>query len=163
MAYVNINLIGDFQAKLVNKGILLGLKLQNLDSSLASIRVLTYLRKTGNSLPKKIIKSKDFDKSIPLELADNVHSLIKKIEKGVDLTPYLSKNSIILNNDKKFDYLFNDWGILHLHLGKEFEDKKSKFIKRTGSLLFIIPYFDKVYLLSVFNHGDNVWSKKILV
>lgn len=64
---------------------------------------------------------------------------------------------------KKFDYLFNDWGILHLHLGKEFEDKKSKFIKRTGSLLFIIPYFDKVYLLSVFNHGDNVWSKKILV
>ncbi|RHK59054.1 hypothetical protein DW053_09480, partial [Veillonella sp. AF42-16] len=59
--------------------------------------------------------------------------------------------------------LFNDWGILHLHLGKEFEDKKSKFIKRTGSLLFIIPYFDKVYLLSVFNHGDNVWSKKILV
>ena len=89
--------------------------------------------------------------------------LIKKIEKGVDLTPYLSKNSIILNNDKKFDYLFNDWGILHLHLGKEFEDKKSKFIKRTGSLLFIIPYFDKVYLLSVFNHGDNVWSKKILV
>lgn len=97
-------MIGDFQAKLVNKGILLGLKLQNLDSSLASIRVLTYLRKTGNSLPKKIIKSKDFDKSIPLELADNVHSLIKKIEKGVDLTPYLSKNSIILNNDKKFDY-----------------------------------------------------------
>lgn len=163
MAYVNINLIGDFQAKLVNKGILLGLKLQNLDSSLASIRVLTYLRKTGNSLPKKIIKSKDFDKSIPLELADNVHSLIKKIEKGVDLTPYLSKNSIILNNDKKFDYLFNDWGILHLHLGKEFEDKKSKFIKRTGPLLFIIPYFDKVYLLSVFNHGDNVWSKKTLV
>ena len=68
-----------------------------------------------------------------------------------------------MNNDKKFDYLFNDWGILHLHLGKEFEDKKSKFIKRTGSLLFIIPYFDKVYLLSVFNHGDNVWSKKILV
>ena len=52
---------------------------------------------------------------------------------------------------------------MHLHLGKEFEDKKSKFIKRTGSLLFIIPYFDKVYLLSVFNHGDNVWSKKILV
>ena len=68
-----------------------------------------------------------------------------------------------MNNDKKFDYLFNDWGILHLHLGKEFEDKKSKFIKRTGPLLFIIPYFDKVYLLSVFNHGDNVWSKKTLV
>ena len=48
-------------------------------------------------------------------------------------------------------------------MGKEFEDKKSKFIKRTGPLLFIIQYFYKVYLLSVFNHFDNVWSKKILV
>lgn len=163
MAYVRINLIGDFEDKLVNKGRSIGLELQNLDPSLASIRVLTYLRKTGNSLPKKIIKSKDFDKSIPVELADNVHSLINKIENGVDLTPYLSKNSIILNNDEKFDYLFNDWGILHLHLGKEFEAKNPKFIKRTGPLLFIIPYFDKVYLLSVFNHRDNVWSKKILV
>ena len=163
MAYVRIDLIGDFEDKLVNKGRSIGLKLQNLDSSLASIRVLTYLRKAGNSLPKKIIKSKDFDKSIPVELADNVHSLINKIENGVDLTPYLSKNSIILNNDEKFDYLFNDWGILHLHLGKEFEAKKPKFIKRTGPLLFIIPYFDNVYLLSVFNHRDNVWSKKILV
>ena len=147
----------------MNKGRSIGLKLQNLDSSLAAIRVLTYLRKRGSGLPKKIIKSKDFDKSIPVELADNVHTLINKIENGVDLTPYLSKNSIILNNDEKFDYLFNDWGILHLHLGKDFEAKNSKFIKRTGPLLFIIPYFDRVYLLSVFNHHDNVWSKKNLV
>lgn len=147
----------------MNKGRSIGLELQNLDSSLAAIRVLTYLRKRGNGLPKKIIKSKDFDKSIPVELADNVHTIINKIENGVNLTPYLSKNSIILNNDEKFDYLFNDWGILHLHLGKDFEAKNSKFIKRTGPLLFIIPYFDRVYLLSVFNHCDNVWSKKILV
>lgn len=147
----------------MNKGRSIGLEIQNLDSSLAAIRVLTYLRKRGNGLPKKIIKSKDFDKSVPVELADNVHTLINKIENGVDLTPYLSKNSIILNNDEKFDYLFNDWGILHLHLGEDFEAKNSKFIKRTGPLLFIIPYFDRVYLLSVFNHHDNVWSKKNLV
>ncbi len=115
------------------------------------IKYFTYLRKKGTGQPYHIHKSKEF--KCPSELKYGLNQIIYILEYGGDISPYLSKQVDELENDG----MFNDWGVLHLHLGKEME-KNNKYVKRTGPLLFVYFKENNAYLINIYKHGD--WTKK---
>ena len=80
---------------------------------------------------------------------------------GGNIIPYLSKQSINLNNPG--DLMFNDWNILHIHLGKRKDKKDSRFIERTGELLFLINTETEIKVLGVYDHKPSPWTRNELL
>ena len=101
--------------------------------------------------PRKILKAKNF--SCPKELQKNLEVLENKIVKGESITNYLSKKII----DAHFsDSMLYDFGITHLHLGKEENSKDEAFVERTGKILYCVLKDDDAYFLTIDEHGK--WS-----
>lgn len=114
-----------------------------------------FKRRLIEPIPRKIFISDVF--SCPPELEPGLDILKEKIEKGEDLTPYLSKNIYKLDYN---DSLLNDWKIYHLHLGESLESD-NKFIERTGLVLFVRFDAENAYLINVMTHGS--WTKQEMV
>ena len=101
--------------------------------------------------PRKIHKSKTF--FCPKELQNNLEVLENKILKGEAITNYLSKKII----DAHFsDSMLYDFGITHLHLGKEENSKDEAFVERTGKILYCVLKDDDAYFLTIDDHKK--WS-----
>lgn len=101
--------------------------------------------------PRKIHKSKTF--FCPKELQNNLEVLENKILKGEAITNYLSKKII----DSHFsDSMLYDFGITHLHLGKEENSKDEPFVERTGKILYCVLKDDDAYFLTIDDHKK--WS-----
>ena len=67
-------------------------------------------------------------------------------------------------SDPKADLMFNDWQILHFHLGTIFVTSKS--VRRTRDVLFAFIGSDHVVLLDVKPHGRGVrapWAMQDLL
>ncbi|XMB66698.1 hypothetical protein RI065_10415 [Mycoplasmatota bacterium zrk1] len=68
--------------------------------------------------------------------------------------------SIFAHHSKKIDNLnvndlmFNEWGVVHLHLGVESDSNDPRFVQRTGPLLFVLLSDKEAYLIGVGKHGD---------
>jgi hypothetical protein len=93
----------------------------------------------------------------PKHLEEEFELLKRKIKNGEDLTLHLSKE--IFNLDYNDDML-NDWGIYHLHMGKDI-DKKKGYIKRTNELLFARFDNENAYLIDILGHGS--WTRLDLI
>jgi len=103
---------------------------------------------------RRIMKANDF--TCPPDLLQGLDNLERKIIAGDDLTPHLSKS--VFRNYEGVDYLLNDWGIHHLHLGIEIEDK---FVKRTVPVLFCIVTEGIIYFIAIKLHGE--WTDRSLL
>ncbi|ACB85093.1 hypothetical protein [Natranaerobius thermophilus] len=116
------------------------------------IKYLNYLRKIEIQEAKYIYKSKEF--YCPPEHEKGLEKLIDTIEKERDISPYLSTRAKQLKDDG----MFNDWGVLHLHLGNNLDNRG--YIERTGPILF--AYYNNqekaAYLINIYEHGN--WAKK---
>jgi hypothetical protein len=109
-----------------------------------------YLHLLIPSKPRNIIKSRQF--SCPLHLQAGLCILEDKIKKGESIQPYLSRGTSSITN---LDKLLFDWGIYHFHLGEKLI-QNSKFIQRTGPVLFAILDELNVYFIDVMDHRN--WS-----
>lgn len=110
---------------------------------------------------RKVLYSKEF--YCPPENRKGLQLLVKKIESGQDISPYLNK---ISDKPDKFDPLLYDWGIYHFHLGEN-KEATSKFIERTGPVLFAKVDNNFVYFIQIYRHGRNTkeppWNKQEMV
>jgi len=104
---------------------------------------------------RRILKSDVF--RCPPELSDGLTYLENKIVNGEDLTPHLSK--LVLKKYDSRDYMLNDWGIYHLHLGKTIE--ADGFVTRTGPVLYCRVDQSCVYFIHIKDHGN--WSEQELL
>ena len=93
--------------------------------------------------------------SCPQELQSGYAALKSKFANGDDVTPHLSKTILSENYE---DYLLNDWGIHHFHLG---ENISNGFAERTGPLLFALITDSDVYCIDIKAHG--AWSEQDLI
>ena len=111
-------------------------------------------RRLVSPVPRKLHRSKSF--VCPPKHTRVVATLERMIKNGDDLTPYLSTKIKTLNYN---DYLLNDWGIHHLHLGANIGS--DGFAERTGPLLYC--YFEETnaYLVNVLDHND--FTAQILI
>jgi hypothetical protein len=103
---------------------------------------------------RRIMEANDF--TCPLDLLPGLDNLERKIVTGDDLTPHLSKK--VFRDYEGVDYLLNDWGIYHLHLGIEMEDK---FVKRTKPVLFCMVAEEVIFFIAIKLHGE--WTDQILL
>lgn len=147
-----MNFLDDWHNEMIEEINQAGLRFSdNLAKDYLIIRYFTYLRKLGSKKSLNIHKSREF--VCPDEYQDGLQDIEEKLKQGEDISPYLSKDADKLVND----LMFNDWGVIHLHLGKELEEN-GQYIKRTGPLLFLYFKEDNAYLINIFPHQN--WTKK---
>jgi hypothetical protein len=82
-----------------------------------------------------------------------------ELSQGKDLSPWLSDSVRKKGSDPKADLMFNDWQILHFHLGSLFVQPDK--IDRTGDLLFAYIAPDHAVFLDIQPHGS--WSMRDLL
>jgi hypothetical protein len=122
------------------------------------VKYLTYLRKKGMRLPYKIHFSREFreQKEYTEKYKKAISEIVEIFKNGDDIGPYLSKGAIELKNDP----LFNHWGVIHLHLGDEPDEKNKKYIKRTSPLLFVCLYENGAYFIKICEDNKKGKQKK---
>lgn len=136
-----------------------GLKFSsNTPKDLLIIRYFTYLRKKGGQTPRprRIHKTTEF--VYPPELDAGLNQLINALVNGKNISPYLSKK---FDDISKIDGMFNDWGILHLHLGEQLDPNDGRHVERTGPLLFLYLTEEDAYLINVYKHSD--WTDRSIL
>ncbi|WP_190945351.1 hypothetical protein [Paenibacillus sp. UASWS1643] len=121
------------------------------------IKYFTYLRKTGGTPhPRRVHRSNEF--VCPSHLQNGLSQLIHCLENGTSISPYFSR---AIDDISKIDRMFNDWGVLHLHLGDKPDQRDQRLIERTGPLLFLYLQKDDAYLINVYWHGD--WTDRSIL
>lgn len=105
-----------------------------------------YSRRIENK-KRKVVKSKEF--TCPADLLSGLQFLESKISNGEDLNPHQSRTIIKSDYQEK---LFFDWGIVHFHLGTEFEESRP-LIKGTKYVVFAIVTDEIIYFINTYDHG----------
>ena len=154
-----INLEKDFQDIVIKYGEEKGLVFSDCDRKQAVIRILNFYRKIGVGNKKVVSYARSIQ--IPKKWQKRVKSILKYLSKGEDITPYLSTQSI--NLDCQQDLMFNDWNILHIHLGKKPHINNSRFIERTGESLFLLYTVNEIRVLGLYHHNPPSWSRQELL
>lgn len=124
-----------------------------------------------SAVPRKVLRSSAFDGNpLALERSTAIKKIVKDIERGRDLTKYLSRgvkvgfalppnpNKKQLNRRQELDLLLNDWGIHHLHISTTVE--ADGFVERDGPLIFAVFKERTAYLIDVMNHE---WTNEHLI
>src|SRR5690606_16714385 len=88
------------------------------------------------------------------ELSAGFNLLCNAVRDGDDLTPFQSTS--LLNKADFHDKLLTDWGIHHFHLGAVPYPRDSRFIDRTGPVLFAFIHGERFLALCIEEHGR--WS-----
>jgi len=104
-----------------------------------------FMKRNIKPQPRNILKASDFN--CPTDLIPGLDNLERKIISGDDLKPHLSKS--VFTQYEGTDYLLNDWGVHHLHLGITIENG---FVKRTNSVLFCIVTENTIYFITIKEH-----------
>lgn len=112
----------------------------------------TAMRRMVPMVQRTVYKPEGF--VCPQKYRGAVAEIEKKIERGENLNPYLSRQ---LPKLKANDALLNDWGIQHLHLGSDVITKEGKtkgMMKGTPELLYV--YFDEkaAYFIVIGDHNS---------
>ncbi|MFD1130727.1 hypothetical protein [Paenibacillus sp. PDC88] len=152
---IEMNLVSDWQDIIIEDMVADGLRFsKSTQKDLLVIRYFTYLRKKGGVTRKRRLHlAKEFN--CPLHLKNGFDKLIDVLENGQDISPYLSK---MVDKISFFDGMFNDWGVLHLHLGDHPDEKDGNYVARTGPVLFLYLNENEAYLINVYEHGS--WTDK---
>lgn len=129
-----------------------------------AIRYFDFKRRQIPACPRTVLRSRELDaNALSPEHQAGVEAIIEDAMAGRTLLPYLTKDWLNLD---LHDYLFNDWRILHLHLGGR-RFNSAGFVERTQFVLFAFPTHDALYLIDVMDHNPTTaktaFAKKQLV
>jgi hypothetical protein len=145
---IEINLWADYITELRNQIIAAGFVLAGNESDEdIFISIYNLQKRKVTDSPRKIFFSKEFN--CPQNYKNALDSIVDKIKRGDNITPYLSTKIRYLDYA---DLMLNAWGVHHLHLGMNI--LPSGFIERTGDLLFIYFSHNEAFFINIFNHDD---------
>ncbi len=129
------------------------------------IDLVEWLNRIPSRHSKKVHISTKLKNKILTPLEIKSLSDIKKIsETGGDLRPYLgdTTKAIRNRNSKKIDLFSSAWRLLHLHLGQDLENKKTR-VSRSRRVLIARFENEHAYFIDIVAHGrdyPNVWGDK---
>lgn len=124
------------------------------DPSQISIAYFNAIKRRIPIRTRNIFKSDIF--SCPPDLEEGLQILENNVQSGHDINPNLSRG---LKKVDYNDYLLNDWGIFHFHLGRETEG--DGYAERTGPVLFAFVTHHSFYEINIYSHGN--WSNIDLI
>lgn len=156
---IDMDFVSDWEDILINKATMSGLHFPNNTSKdKIIVGYFTNTRKNGilRLTPRQIHISKEF--ACPPDLEVGLNQLISALENGEDISPYFSKS---VNDISETDGMFNDWGVLHLHLGDKINPKDNHYSIRTNQLLFLYLLEKDAYLINIYAHGN--WAAKSIL
>lgn len=143
-----MDLLEDLNGILQGKLRSLGYVTQRNDTRSLLTGLINLQDKTVSIKKRNVYVSKELRiKEIENPYDDYLKQVRSKFKIGKDVNPHLSKMSL---KPQKKDLLLYDWGIHHLHLNNQFDDKG--FIERSDYLLFFMLKEDDVYLIDVTKH-----------
>lgn len=117
------------------------------------IQFLNYKNKLVSQKPRKVTFSKSFN--VPKEFKKGLDNLAKRLRKGENVNPYLSKASL---DASKSDGLLDAFGVKHFHLGTVI---KKGFIERTGPIALAFINENEVFFIKITLHGHGlglIWA-----
>ena len=116
------------------------------------------IRTLINPKPRTVRVSPQF--TCPEEYEPGLSNLRRAIEKGEDLSPFMSKR---VKQARARDHLLDYWRIHHFHLGSRIE--KDGFVGRTRHVLMALVDSQYVYFIGIEDHskGKDPWYKKKLL
>jgi hypothetical protein len=107
--------------------------------------------------PRNVIMSPEVQAKIYTYPA--IPKISDELAQGKDVSPWLSDSIRKRPADPKADMMFNDWQVIHFHLGNLFVGKNK--IGRTDELLFTFIGDAHAVLLDVQSHGS--WAMRNLL
>ncbi|TKD45133.1 hypothetical protein [Azotobacter chroococcum] len=153
----------DFRADLlsfvIHKLGAFGIKPPSADLTECTLLLFKLQRRCPEAKPRQTRFSASFE--VPRELQKGLQLLCDAIHRGDDLAPYLSRQTF---NPNASDRLLDDWEILHLHMGMEFQ--KNGLIEGTKIVSFVLVRDDFVYFIDALPHGNGhatVWVQENLI
>ena len=117
------------------------------------IRLFNIIRHNVPAIPRNINIAKELQ--CPDELLEGYNLLLDEIRNGIDIMPRASRQQ--RNNNHK-DELLLDWGVHHLHLGRnKIATGKNKGMIEGGKYIAFV-LFDKnqAYVIGIYDH--NSWA-----
>lgn len=127
------------------------------------VDLVEWLLRIPSQSPRYVYKSTQLQKKIltPFEMK-GLSEIEKLTSIGGNLKPYLGDMTRSVRNraSQNNDYFSSDWGLLHFHLGADFENKGTK-VSRTKRILIARLEMDSAYFIDIVNHGKghpDVWG-----
>lgn len=108
-------------------------------------------------LPRRMFVSPQVTHQIPHFPA--IDQITRALTSGDDVGPWLSNNIRTNKHNYRADMMFNDWQIVHFHLGRFFQSPAT--VRRTGPLLFAHITAQQATFLDVQCHG--AWTKTAML
>lgn len=88
-----------------------------------------------------------------------IEQIRTELAAGKDVGPWLSERTRTRKADHRADMMFNDWQIVHFHLGRFFQSPTT--VRRSGLLLYAHVSAEEATLLDVQPHG--AWAQQALL
>ena len=136
---------------------------QNLDLQSLLVVVMNWRARLISPRPRTVHLSQAIQHQPALQAHKYVlREISQDLEAGRSLTPRLSTeaDSIVLppaqqskRSKRRLDAMLSDWGVYHLHLGAQ-GHSRSRYVERTGDLLFLLVGADDAWLIGVYDHDQ---------
>lgn len=101
-------------------------------------------------LPRRVLISQEAHRHCAQYPA--IGKIYSALKAGSNVDPWLSRKTFRNIKNHLSDMMFNDWQIVHFHLGSIFESRTT--INRTGPLLFVHITANEATILDVQPHGS---------
>ena len=140
-----------------------GLRYQEEAENLADpeLRWIDFVLRYIPQNPRQVIRSHGFPADLDGPTESAIREMEDRFEQGIDVNPYQSKGLIFfndtsgLNEQKRTDLLWADWGIHHLHLPEHSQIQKGYFSPRSKALLLCLVLENEVAFIDVKSHGEG--------
>ena len=136
---------------------------QSLDLQSLLVVVMNWRARLISPRPRTVHLSQAIQHQPALQAHKHVlREISQHLEAGRSLTPHLSTeaDSIVLppaqqskRSKRRLDAMLSDWGVYHLHLGAQ-GHSRSRYVERTGDLLFLLVGADDAWLIGVYDHDQ---------
>ena len=136
---------------------------QSLDLQSLLVAVMNWRARLISPRPRTVHLSQAIQHQPALRTHQHVlREICQALEAGRSLAPRLSKaaDSIVLppaqqskRSKRRLDAMLSDWGVYHLHLGEQ-KHSRSRYVERTGDLLFLLVGADDAWLIGVYDHDQ---------
>ena len=136
---------------------------QSLDLQSLLVVVMNWRARLISPRPRTVHLSQAIQHQRALQAHKHVlREISQHLEAGRSLTPRLSTeaDSIVLpaaqqskRSKRRLDAMLSDWGVYHLHLGEQ-KHGRSRYVERTGDLLFLLVGADDAWLIGVYDHDQ---------
>jgi len=144
---IGCNLYSKFVAAVRRRMSAIGFDDSSLSDDKCVVKWHSWKRRIVPPAKRRILKASGF--VCPLHLQQGLNNLEQAFIDGSAIWPWQSKR---IDEPIREDGLFNDYGVVHFHLGAVFEG--GGYVQRTRELLFAIVEPNALYEIGIFDHGD---------